>query len=942
MKSTTIKLVVMMVLLILFVPLTQTLETNPSGSLVVKENETLTIELKSEFKGQNNFTELSGKGSITQVNSSKAIFNWTPEFGLAQTSSANYLLEFSVTNSTNQTTKQVEVTVQKTNNPFNIEVLSGGGSTNTKSNFFELKTERTAVCKYDKTQKTFENMAYTALSTNSNNTLHEGTILLDNGLKTVYVTCRDQLHNKANKTMSYEVSLKPTAQITLQPPAPVREGIVKVLVTTSLPLREPPLLTYSYDGESSQTTVTMIGSGTSWSGYIVVPRVEAQRVGTFTFKGTGKNNMEGTEITSGKIFLVDTTKPDQVTSLQAISQTDRIRLEWRYLNDDSDQIEEYRVYRLVGSGGVDYVDFYKSTTNNYLYDYDVEYLESYYYKVTAVKESGAEGPLSREVFLLYEPPTQTSQSEEKLDTAMLYELELKEQIIERILLDVNEAKRRLENSNEQTIISRLGLLEEIRSKQNQIEVLRDELTNIRSESLTKQRFDTETNRIVNNARELFVSIPIRLEVIDSTTYTQSIDEPTVTKILEEYLDEEYDNSLVTQTNNLQNRIVVDVSTTLAKVVYPEDEKTYALKEQTIKSQEPLSEVVIISKTNTDLINPSRIVYDSRPAMTGNLMTWRLGSLEVFEIKYYFETTLGLEDLRETKTIVLEQQKVRDNLITGRATGVPESEDTGILIPTIILIVLLSVLVGYYTQISRREDDSGPGFISKLSNKIKHRKMQIMPKKDDSHRKLVFEEQDVKKEERDDRETPQKHQTNVEEEPEVHLEKKKEERKEHKENASLKDLEETLDGYKQRIDSTEIPAHEIKNLHEDLVRIKDLCEEIHSESLYNYAKKTKKELEETLKKIKQEKNNKKKKKSRKEKLDVKAEKGKEFVLRNGSKLSSIEELKNSLEDMSQEEYESYVNSEKNDFAKWIKEVFERKKLARKIRKAKTKEELKKIL
>ena len=55
----------------------------------------------------------------------------------------------------------------------------------------------------------------------------------------------------------------------------------------------------------------------------------------------------------------------------------------------------------------------------------------------------------------------------------------------------------------------------------------------------------------------------------------------------------------------------------------------------------------------------------------------------------------------------------------------------------------------------------------------------------------------------------------------------------------------------------------------------------------------------------------------------------FYLNNGKKLKNIAELMESLKDMDQDLFSFHVNEQHNDFASWIRNVFGKKELARRI-------------
>ncbi|RKX83359.1 MAG: hypothetical protein DRP57_08055 [Spirochaetes bacterium] len=68
----------------------------------------------------------------------------------------------------------------------------------------------------------------------------------------------------------------------------------------------------------------------------------------------------------------------------------------------------------------------------------------------------------------------------------------------------------------------------------------------------------------------------------------------------------------------------------------------------------------------------------------------------------------------------------------------------------------------------------------------------------------------------------------------------------------------------------------------------------------------------------------------------------FWLCDGTTLKNLSELLEALKVMSRETFIYHVNSEKNDFAKWIEDVIKDEKLARDLRKVKTKRDTIKIL
>lgn len=66
--------------------------------------------------------------------------------------------------------------------------------------------------------------------------------------------------------------------------------------------------------------------------------------------------------------------------------------------------------------------------------------------------------------------------------------------------------------------------------------------------------------------------------------------------------------------------------------------------------------------------------------------------------------------------------------------------------------------------------------------------------------------------------------------------------------------------------------------------------------------------------------------------------KRFVLRDGRVLKDFVELAHALEHMSDDVFNHHVNSSRNDFRNWVRDVFSQKELAAELEKAKTRSEL----
>jgi hypothetical protein len=73
-----------------------------------------------------------------------------------------------------------------------------------------------------------------------------------------------------------------------------------------------------------------------------------------------------------------------------------------------------------------------------------------------------------------------------------------------------------------------------------------------------------------------------------------------------------------------------------------------------------------------------------------------------------------------------------------------------------------------------------------------------------------------------------------------------------------------------------------------------------------------------------------------------DKSKEFVLKDGTKLSSIKDLYGYLSTMSDDVFAHHVNESKNDFAIWIEHAHGEKFIALALRQTKTRDDMRKAI
>jgi hypothetical protein len=884
-------IVITMLFYIILTVNAQGLTINAPTLVVANQNQEINFDI--EIKNNQTNTTLTKnitEGELVKIND-KYEFTWIanyPEKGF---------IEIIFAAQDNETTTTTKTTIAKP------PIITGYSNINTNNDKVEIsiETDIDATCKYDTNEKTYNNLAYT-LQKNAEGLEHTGlTPTLTQGKKTIYIICKSNKGAETSTKFDVDVNLKPTAEIKLKPPSPLKAGIIEIEVVTSEDLLFAPELKYFFDDDASPRSITLTGSNNRWSGFIVIQETDKRRIGTFTFKGVDKTNLEGTEITSGKIFIVDNSKPSTVSSITGTIEEDRIKIEWRYLEEDSDAINEYRIYKRIGRGGVDYTDYITTTKNNYYYDTNVEYEEAYYYKVSAINHAGKEGELSKEVALTF-MPQRTEQEERGLSAVLRVELNNKISQTDKILLDIDLAEsyvQSLTSQNHQIIIQELEILAKIVAARNKINNIKKELEALENKDLSASEFDIATNSLLDEAYKEKLKIPKEITIIDATTYQEATKTNAREIIIKHLIKEEINTTsqeakqLIDYLEQIQENYITDAEYIRANIIYEEEITEISLIKKTITTNEEEEEITILEHIPIN----KQIIYTQNPTNhLDDIVMWGTHNLPK-TIMYYVLEDLSVDEFKNTKTYLIKEQEIIEhkNKITALATK-PQREGTKhpLLVPLIIGFISVVFLSIYYFK---PEDTT-------ILEMIPYKKIMktINTKKDDSHRKL-----------------------NLEKPPEIINEiihEKKREEKTNKEDIA-QDIKEHKETSKEIIKESNV--NENDEVLEVLSDIKEMVEDVYEQG----------DLDSDLKYLI------KAKKIRKQ-LQKPAPKGKEFILQNGEILKNLKELKDSLYYMSDEVFNYHVNREKNDFYNWAKDVFGFNFLAQRIRNVKNKKELLKKL
>jgi hypothetical protein len=778
-KIRILKLISLVLALLLTVVFANAISMNNLLNYTVEENQTLSFSINTgDYNGTVSFSRTPAEGTLTKVNDSLANFAWTPNVG----ETGLYTLTFAATDSNSTITKQSTITVMQINNPPSI-LSATTSEPNTAQITIDVETDRACVCKYSTSSKTYNQMEYTFAQTNIEKTLHEGkTPALSQGSSKIYILCNDEFGNymTSPKQIQLNINLRPSASISIDPDAPLKEGTVKIELSTTEPLLSAPELKYSFDDDSTSRTVALIGSGTNWEGYLIIKDTDSERVGSFTFRGYDLTNLEGTEITSGKLFLVDTQNPKAIQSISIENMDKKIKLTWE--KPESESVKEYKIYKKSESGGVETVDYLDSTDDEVFYDTDVEYNIGYYYRVSIVDKAGNEGPLSKEVFTTHIPVIDDSKispiysdpvvnpASTKLDSKLEYILNSKIQEVEKIKKDLEKAEetisRTLGTDNIDSIDA-LNALNKLTDNKNQITSLATDLDALRNQNLAESSFNTAVSDKMDQIDKIWKETPIEVKVIDSSSYQEFTNDEKTNTIVSAYLNEFYPElsdrelkSKIEDTKKLQDKIIVNVKLIKGEIKYPQEVKPFSIVKKSYSSDEDLGKIVLFESVPENVQEISKIEFSDQPFLKENYAYWNFDNVNGKEITYVLHADINMADLKNVKSIALNEQdliKEDTNQITGDVAGLQignlsalgdvKKSDGMFLILIIVGIVVICGLFAYYVFWSEaepnskapnsnpdeKEDKKGRFDAAKALFK---RRESILP--DDSHRKIIID------------------------------------------------------------------------------------------------------------------------------------------------------------------------------------------------------------
>lgn len=581
---------------------------------------------------------------------------------------------------------------------------------------FQVNTNKPTNCKYSE----IKGIPYAAMPEVFDfnfETLHKKTMTeLSDGVHKYYVKCRDDLGNESKELEAiFAVSSPVSAQIVLPDNSPLRAGRIEIKLITSKIVSQTPSLSYSFDG-ISYNPLPISGSGTSWTGYLIIPNSIEEEVGSFKFQGRDIEGVQGTEITSGGIFLVDTLKPKTISDIKATGYEGKIDLTWHL--DNTEEINKFNIYRST-TPNLDYSDYYETSEGDSFSDTNVEKGKTYYYRVSAVDEAGNEGDLSLEVYatVLLE---NTIISPSGLEARFLGIVDNFLSEIDSLDESAKNAKENLEEKSgkEKEIYSDLKLGREIDGAVLELSSLRKEIENYKSQSLTKEELDKKLNSGKLKLNTIKRKIPETIIINSEKTESGEIEENDILQaimqlnpeITQRDIDKMLENSFKSiEENNFKikrlgyNLEISYLDGTRKELSFIKEELESELeKNENISILEIIPKSIVDSVSNVYIKNVNYDVLKEDSIISFDTDTK--------EIIYSIEEKVDLNSLKEIKTILMHKavEKEKPTIFTGYL-ALSNFSTPGNSIVIFIGIILATSMLSYFVIIRKKR-----GIIEKIS------------------------------------------------------------------------------------------------------------------------------------------------------------------------------------------------------------------------------------
>lgn len=555
---------------------------------------------------------------------------------------------------------------------------------------------------------------------------------LDDGVYNYYIKCQNG--NNISKQLGFTFNiLNPVeAKISLSKNTPISAGVLKINLETTKTLSQKPLLSYSLDG-GSYSQIPLSGGGNEWEAYIIIPSTVGEAVGSFKFKGIDMDGNVGEDIYEGEIFLVDTIMPSTVSSLIAIGQTGKVKLEWRF----DEEVDHYNIYK-ANYQGVDYSDYYQKTESKSFVDNNVEKGKTYYYKINAVDKAGNEGDLSYEVWAtaLINDQSEVKESENQIPTGLPSELLGRVDAfiyeIDSVKDDLTEIRNKYSsNSVQNEVMKMLKLGAEFDNSESELENLESEVSNYKQQNIDRVEL---VKKIDNSKLKLNIikkKIPESITILEERSFDKKPGEEGIKQLLmsinngqlldsdsqkiEKSLDyiDRYAFTVKTKAYNLKISYLDGDNREIALI---KEEMSINTEDENVTFVENVPKEIAEKSADINIKNNNYEILKDDPVISF--------SSDNKEIIYYVEKNIDLNKVKDIGTfLIYNGESENNNVVTGffAFNSVKPGEYTGLILLTIAVLGLFM----YFIFFRRNKKDIST--LNEITNKIIEAEIKIKSK-----------------------------------------------------------------------------------------------------------------------------------------------------------------------------------------------------------------------
>jgi hypothetical protein len=390
--------------------------------------------------------------------------------------------------------------------------------------------------------------------------------------------------------------------------------------------------------------------------------------------------MIGTEITSGKLIIIDTTPPPTVQTLSLTNENNKIKVSWNYEGEDANH---FNIYRST-TGNTDKTNLLTSTIGDSFFDSDIINKIGYFYRVSAVDNAGNEGSLSEESFLMTD--MQNASSQFKQDPEILSIINQKISELESLLLDIDVRIAKLESITDKDLvilINQENLIGKLKESQSKIQLLVGELKTYRETKITSVELGTKmsviTTKLEEYKKELVKDVRLRNsveseQIADKSLLLQAADAYLKNKPLADKQKQEYYKEIQTLQDNV--RILQHIADYEVEYDYAEMKHITTITESILSPKE-LKGVVVDEIIPKDIVKISDISFITNPDDFNTLgVSWAIEKLEGAQVSYRILEEKDLSQLQRIRTVLLYVPDEFLSILAEQGAGNANNETTG--------------------------------------------------------------------------------------------------------------------------------------------------------------------------------------------------------------------------------------------------------------------------